>query len=165
MKDPGKNPRKEITIAGQPFKVPQPFSEGDVCDEGMANTLNQTLSENLRNNFAGNVKAAVDALEDGETLDLDALQADLDEYFDGYDFGARTGGGRTGDPVRTLARKMVRAKLEKQLKKQGRNFREEYPTAAEYNPVLDAVIERNPQVMEKAREIIEEQNAELDLNI
>lgn len=105
-----------ITIAGQSFNVPVRYAAGHVLNEGEADALNQTFHENLRNNFAKKAKEGAD-----EGLPLDVLQQQLDTYAEGYQFGARTGGGGSRDPVRSeameIARQMVRDGLRRAQKK------------------------------------------------
>lgn len=98
----------QITIQGQTFRVPIRYSEGHTLNAGEASALNQTLHENLRNNFAKKVSEGVEA-----GVPLETLQQQLDDYANDYQFGVRTGGGGfRGDPVMTLAmgiaREMVR---------------------------------------------------------
>jgi len=98
----------QITIQGQVFRVPVRYSAGHTLTEGEASALNQTLHENLRNNFA---KKVVEGTEAG--LTMETMQQQLDDYASDYQFGVRTGGGGfRGDPVMTLAlntaREMIR---------------------------------------------------------
>lgn len=105
--------RTEITIAGETFRVPQPYTAGVVLNANEASALNQTYAENLRNNFASKVKAAQEA----GTFEHDVLQGSLDDYANDYEFGVRTGGGRSGDPVQVeamaIARELVRKAIAK----------------------------------------------------
>jgi hypothetical protein len=101
----------QITIQGQLFRVPIRYAAGHPLTEGEAGALNQTLHENLRNNFAKKVAEGVEA-----GLPVETLQQQLDDYANDYQFGVRTGGGGfRGDPVMTLAmniaREMVRAAI------------------------------------------------------
>lgn len=110
-----------ILIQGLEFSVPAPYNAGaHELTEGEAKTLNQTLAENVRNNFAKRVTAEKETAErEGREPAINALQADLDAYTDAYEFGVRQGGGggggRTADPVKVeameAARKDVRAAL------------------------------------------------------
>lgn len=98
----------QITIQGQVFRVPIRYTAGHQLTEGEAAALNQTLHENLRNNFASKVR---DGTEAG--VPMETLQQQLDDYASEYQFGVRTGGGGfRGDPVMTLAmgiaREMIR---------------------------------------------------------
>jgi hypothetical protein len=98
-------PRETYTIAGKTFTIVQPFAEGHPLTGGQASALNQVFAENMRNNFAGKVKEAVDA----GTFDADVFQGQLDDYMADYEFGVRTGGGgRTSDPVQAEAMNIAR---------------------------------------------------------
>src|ERR1700738_2921098 len=83
-------PKGEFTIAKQTFSVFIPFAEGDILTAGEAAALNQTFSENVRNNFAKTVKAHTEA----GSLDLETLHSALDDYMGEYQFGFR----RTREP-------------------------------------------------------------------
>lgn len=84
----------EITVKGVSLSVPAPFGEGHVLKANEANVLNQTLAENLRNNFASTVADAIEKNGGSlEGLDVKALQASMDAYVETYEFGARRSGG------------------------------------------------------------------------
>lgn len=86
-------PRNEITIQGQQFLVPAPFVEGYAVTAGEASALNQLLAENVRNNFAGKMKAAqAKAEETGGEVEIFS-QENLDAYVAEYEFGVRRAGG------------------------------------------------------------------------
>jgi hypothetical protein len=97
-------PRTSIMIAGETFNVPQPYKAGHVLTDNEAGSLNQTYAENVRNNMASKVKAHKEA----GTFAADVFQGTVDDYCDGYEFGQRTGGGRSGDPVKTEAMAITR---------------------------------------------------------
>lgn len=113
-----------IVIKGLSFDVIAPYIAGpQTLTEGEAHTLNQTLAENVRNNFSKRVADAQDeAQKTGATVDHDALQSALSEYMDNYEFGVRTGGGgrAPADPVASealkMAKKDVRAALQRAFK-------------------------------------------------
>lgn len=116
-------PVTSITIAGQVFEVPQPYKAGDVLNANEASALNQTYAENVRNNFASKVKEAAEAAEkEGEELNLDLLQGKLDDYVVDYEFGVRTGGGRTSDPVMAEALGITRDLVRQALSKAGKKL-------------------------------------------
>lgn len=92
---------EQITIQGHDFNVPVRYAAGHTLTEGEASALNQTYHENLRNNFAKQVK---DAKGEAEVLTEDQikeLQAKLDTYAGEYQFGVRTARGPSApaDPV------------------------------------------------------------------
>jgi hypothetical protein len=97
-------PRVSIMIAGETFNVPQPYTAGHVLTSNEASSLNQTYAENVRNNMASKVKA----LKEAGTFSADVFQGTVDDYTSEYEFGQRTGGGRSGDPVTTEAMAITR---------------------------------------------------------
>jgi hypothetical protein len=101
---------KEITIAGQTFTVLQPYAAGHAITEAEAKALNQVRAENVRNNTASKVKAAVEGTaKDGEPT-ADTIVAYVAKYDADYIFTlASVGGGRkTTDPVEVEALKIAR---------------------------------------------------------
>src|SRR5262249_22566148 len=102
----------QITIQGKTFRVPIRYAAGHTLNDGEASALNQTLHENLRNNFA---KRVVEGDEAG--LGQDVLQQQLDDYAADYQFGVRAGGGGfRGDPVMTLAMSIAREVVRSAIK-------------------------------------------------
>jgi hypothetical protein len=107
-----------ITIQGLTFAVPTPYAEGHVLNTAEASTLNQVLSENLRNNFAGTVKKAIDAATaNGGSLDEAALQAQFAEYSASYEFHGRRAGKAHVDPVTRTAQSLAKGAIMAALKK------------------------------------------------
>lgn len=147
------SPTKEITIKGLKFVVPAPFSEGHVLKANEAAVLNQTLAENLRNNFAGEVSDAIEeAGNDVDAVDVNALQTALNEYIAEYEFGARRAGSGSGQPkleprVR-IARNLAVSKIKEQLRKKNQKV-SDYP-AEKINELAMALIEKNPFFYEEA---------------
>jgi hypothetical protein len=116
------NGTDQITIQGKSFNVPLRYQAGHVLTDGEASALNQTLHENLRNNFAKKV-----AEGDEAGLPQETLQQQLDDYANDYQFGVRSGGGGfRGDPVMTLAMNMARELVRKALKAKDQNM-EDWP--------------------------------------
>src|SRR5215475_14237367 len=105
------NSYDQITIQGHVFRVPIRYAAGHTLNDGEAGALNQTLHENLRNNFASKVR---DGIEAG--VPLGTLQEQLDDYASDYQFGVRTGGGFRGDPVMTLAMNAAREVIRQAVK-------------------------------------------------
>lgn len=108
-----------ITVAGVSLNAPRPFTSGHVLSENEAGALNQLLAENLRNNFAGVVKKAIEEVEGIENLDIDALQTQFDEYADEYEFGQRRGSRLPVDPVKRAAVEIARSLVRDALKAKG----------------------------------------------
>lgn len=106
-------PRVSIMIAGENFSVPQPYTAGHVLSSNEASSLNQTYAENVRNNLASKVKA----MKEAGTFEADVFQGTVNDYTEDYEFGQRTGGGRSGDPVTTeamsITRDLVRSAISK----------------------------------------------------
>lgn len=101
---------KEITIAGQTFPVSQPYLAGHAITEAEAKALNQVRAENVRNNTASKVKAAVEGTaKEGEPT-ADTIAAYVAEYDAAYVFTlASVGGGRkSSDPTEVEALKIAR---------------------------------------------------------
>ena len=96
-----------ILIQGLEFSVPAPYNPGPhELTEGEAKTLNQTLAENLRNNFAGKMK-------DGAIPEAE-LDSKFAEYAASYAFGVRAGGGGgSRDPVEVEAMNLARDAIKK----------------------------------------------------
>jgi hypothetical protein len=97
-------PTVSIMIAGDNFNVFQPYKAGDVLNAGEASALNQTRAENIRNNMAGKKKA----LSEAGNYAQDVFQGTVTDYDETYEFGQRTGGGRSGDPIKTEAMAITR---------------------------------------------------------
>lgn len=114
-------PTHEITIKGVQLIVPAPFAEGHVLRANEASVLNQTLAENLRNNFAGTVKSAIEQAGSIEQLDLKDLQKQLNVYVGEYDFGVRRsgGGGPKLEPRVRIARDIAKEKIKEAIRGKG----------------------------------------------
>jgi hypothetical protein len=108
----GDEPMQELTIQKLLFKIPAPYVAGVIeLSQGEADALNQTFAENIRNNFAAQMKAAAE-----ETPARAIGQAELDTYVGSYAFGKRSGGVRSRDPIgaeeRRLAKDAITAKIQ-----------------------------------------------------
>jgi len=113
--------REPLVIQGMTFYAVPKYKAGHTLLENEASTLNQTLFENLRNNFANKADAGKEA---GITIEV--LQQQFEDYESEYEFGARRGGGPRGDPVRTLAMNIAREQVRQAIKKRGFDM-EEFP--------------------------------------
>lgn len=104
-----------ITIQGISFPIRARYTEGHQCTAAEAQTLNQALGENLRNNFAKTVK---DKLAAG--VSHDELQAQFAEYQEAYTFhGYRRGGRPPADPAIKEAKKLAKLKIVEQCRLKG----------------------------------------------
>lgn len=101
---------KEITIAGQTFPVLQPYVAGHVITEAEAKALNQVRAENVRNNTASKVKAAMEGTQKEGEPTKDNIAEFVAKYDAEYVFTlASVGGGRKPtDPVEVEALKIAR---------------------------------------------------------
>lgn len=154
-------PKTTITIASKSFTVPQPYAAGHVLTANEASAVNQVFAENLRNNFASKVKAA----DEAGTFDQDVLQGALDDYANDYEFGVRTGGGRTGDPVRQEAMNIARDMVRKAIAKKGLKVSDYSGKAisAKAQEVLDSG--KYPQILETAKARVESARDIADVEI
>lgn len=144
-----------ILIQGLEFSVPAPYNAGaHELTEGEAKTLNQTLAENVRNNFAKRVTAEKETAErEGREPAINALQADLDAYTDAYEFGVRQGGGgggRTADPVGVEAMELARADVRAALVKAGKKLKDY--KAAVISEAAKKLVDSKPRYRELAAE-------------
>lgn len=138
-------PREDYTIAGKTFSIPLPYAAGHTISANEAAALNQTWAENARNNFAKKVKEA----EEAGSFDHSVFQANLDDYLSEYEFGVRTG-GRSGDPVMVEALSIAREKVRAAIVKKGIPLKD--VTAAQITAKAKEVVEKYPEILEKARE-------------
>lgn len=106
------------------FQVPQPYSEGHKINAVEANVLNQTMAENIGNNFRARVQATLTGAE-GAMSESD-LRAAFDDYASKYEFTlASAGGGRsTMTPLERECRKLAKGIVTALLTKEGRKVKE-----------------------------------------
>lgn len=144
-------PRDELTINGKVVNVPQPYNEGHVLTANEASVLNQTLKENLRNNFAGTMKKLA---EEGKTDE--EIQAAFDEYAAGYAFGVRrvgSGESRTVDPVVKAARVIAREKVKAAITAKGIKLKD--VPAEQIATLVQKLIDKDASIMDAARAQVE----------
>lgn len=157
-------PTTQITVQGLTFDAPQPYKAGaHELTEGEASALNQTLAENLRNNFAPSVKKAVEEFrkanglgEEAEIgvdqLDHDALAEAFDKYAGEYEFGIRraAGGVRApADPVGREAHRIALAKVKDALK--AKNIKMDSVPKEKMGELVKQVIDKYPEITEEAK--------------
>lgn len=108
----------EITIQSREFTVPHRYVAGP-CElsPGEAHALQQVYAENIRNNFAQQMKKAA---EEGKTLE----QSDLDAYVANYDFGIRTSGGVARNPIESEERRLATAAVKLAVTSKGKNWKD-----------------------------------------
>lgn len=111
-----------IKVQGILFPVTPRYAAGHVMTHEEALTLNQTLFENLRNNFASHVKSATEAAEaaakeTGEEFlglpaeTLNELQAKFAEYAASYVFRAPRPGRAPADPIEREMAKIAKERV------------------------------------------------------
>jgi hypothetical protein len=113
-----------LTIAGHQFEVPEgvlaKYGVGyTLSTEGEAHALQQTFTENLRNNFASKVKNKLNGAPELSPEDQSALQAEFNTYAASYQFGIRqpgTGAAKPRDPVERMVSKMAGAAITERYK-------------------------------------------------
>lgn len=154
---------KEITVQGLAFEVNQPYAAGThELTVGEANALNQTLAENLRNNFAPKVKKAMEEYrkanslaDDAEvavtSLDHDALKTEFEAYAAEYEFSAIAGGGgaRTPtDPIQREAYRIAWDKIKLALTKKG--IKIDTVGKDKKDELIKGTLEKYPAITEEA---------------
>ncbi len=155
-------PTGSVFVQGKNFDIPKPFAEGYVCTASDAGVLNQTLGENTRNNWAERVKKEVEA----GTFDQAKMQAEIDEYLEGYEFGVRRGRG-PADPVEREALNIAKDIVRKAIREKGYKLGD--IESDEINRLAESVIADNPDVAKEAKRRVEQRNkmttGDLDLGL
>lgn len=158
----------EVTIQGHVFKIDAPYTVGYQLKQNEASAMNGLLAENVRNNTAALVKdakvksAGLDAKTatkeqlDAVTLSDDevaAVQAQIDQYVQAYEFGVRAGGGRSKDPIQREIENMATEILDNALRAKGfpvSKFKKEQ--ANKYSAALQQVIDtRRDELTKEAK--------------
>lgn len=144
-----------MVIQGHQFTVADKYAAGHTLTEIEASVLNQTRRENLRNNFAKQVKEAEnDAGELTKKQHAD-LQTKLDEYASEYEFNLA--GGRAGDPIEREARVLARAAITAQLKKAGKSVKDVDKDAL--TAKVNEIASTNEQILAMAKKNVEQRKA------
>lgn len=163
---------QKIKISGVIFSAPAPFQKGHVLTSEEAGVLNQTFSENLRNNFSKTVDKAKEATgkaEDGTTAlplsqaALDALASEFATYASNYKFGTRrVGTFAPVDPVEREARRIAKQAIESKLREQSKDK----PAKDVMEQWITTLLSKRPDMTEEARKrvaaIAEAANFSLD---
>ncbi len=148
---------EQIIIQGVEFNVPTPYAEGHVLAANEASALNQLLHENLRNNFASKVKAARgdDPARNLTESEVAELQAALDDYASGYQFGVRAVRSSAGPSLSAVDREAIslaKAAIKAALKAKG--FDVKSLDKDELQVKAEELIERRPEFRATAQERI-----------
>jgi len=137
---------QKVTIQGSVYTMSAPYAEGYSLTAGEASAMNQLRAENVRNNFAAQIKKA---LEEGKTLG----QAELTAYDESYEFGVRASGVRSiTDPVEKAARELALKDVRGAIKAGGlkvKDFSDE-----KLESLVDDAIAQRPDYMERAKRAI-----------
>jgi len=110
----------DLTISGRHFTFEPRYAAGPVdLTEGEARALNQVMKENLRNNFASQLKA----LEAVGSSD-EAIQAAFAQYVEQYKFSDRASERAPADKVSQMVRSMAEEILRAACVKNGINYKD-----------------------------------------
>ena len=146
-----------ITVAGLSLTCTLPYEEGHVISANEAQALNQTRAENLRNNFASQVKKAVkEAEEAGAEVDLEAVQAAFSEYDSEYVFGVRRS-AVFQDPIAKEAHSLAMEAVKQALKARGHKLADF--SKEQMDGLAAGLVEAHPEYTERATRIVAETNA------
>lgn len=148
----------QVTIAKEVFAIPSRYEAGHTINEAEANTLNQTLLENIRNNLAGKIKKLQEAegfagldskIAEGEDAGKTYREV-FQAYADNYEFGVRASGGTREpvDPVQREARRMAREMIASALKAKGAKVKD---LPAEKLEEMIATVAGRDQVQKEAK--------------
>lgn len=142
-------PRRTVGFKklGLTIEVPAPYSEGRPLRANEAEVLNQTLTENIRNNLSKAIKEAHEAGKSPEEI-----QALVDAYVAEYDFGVRRTSAGPVDPVEKEALKLAREAVRKAFKAKGYNPADHKDQIEE---MAKQALEEYPDFRERARTIVE----------
>lgn len=145
--------RQTISFYGMAFDAPAPYHEGHVLTANEAVALNQTFGENLRNNFARQVKNAVEFARESARASggpepeelppevLEKLRSDFAEYASNYTFSTRPP-KVISDPSEHEAIRLAKIILKTQ---------DSSLTAAEISERVDDLLEARPEIREEAK--------------
>jgi hypothetical protein len=138
-----------IVIQGLVFPVSTPYAEGHTINEAEANTLNQVRSENLRNNFANQVKKAKEAPK-GLTEEAKAALAEAFAKYDAeYVFAGKRMSKTPVDPVAREAHKIAKSKILEQLRK--KNIDPKSLAEGKMDDLIAGVLSKYPSITEEAQ--------------
>lgn len=161
-------PTTDVTVNipkyGIKFSIPARYTEGHPCTAAEAKTLNQTLAENLRNNFVSNVKERVEknqaaavaagntAMGDDSALsdtDKAELTSAFDEYATEYTFSESRRPRIAVDPIEREATKIAKAKVLEALRAQ--NIEAKSLPEGKMEQFVASVLAKYPSITEEAK--------------
>src|SRR3974390_2261931 len=106
------HPPLTLTIQGIQFVARAPYRPGHVCTAIESAVLNQCRADNLRNNFAKQVKAT---MGNGSHTEVEAIR-DLREQFESYDSRYEFAAPPSADPIEIEAPRIPTALVREEFK-------------------------------------------------
>jgi hypothetical protein len=178
--------RQKLRIQGSVFSIASPYKEGYQLKANEAAAMNQLLAENIRNNMASTIRdaklkahgwtdeqiKAAKAEQTGplmEIINLSAeqvseLQAQIDEYVAGYEFGVRSGTRK--DPLEREMEGIAKAILDEALRNAGKQpsklFKE---NRTKYDALLNRILTENAEEIESRAKTILAQRAGISIDL
>jgi len=144
----------QITIQGIIFDTPSPYAEGHAINAAEAATLNQVLSENLRNNFSGTVKKALEQAEkDGSSVDVAGLQAAFVDYATNYEFHGKRPQRAALDPVSRQAEKLAKDAILAAMRKNKIDTKS--LAEGKMEELVEQLLAKKPEIREEAARRVE----------
>lgn len=134
----------EVTIQGLTFSYEPRYFPGHTIDEGEAKALNQAMKENVRNNFAGKVKA----FQEG-AVDEAIIRASFEEYIASYKFSDRVVERQSTNKVEQIHMKLVKEVAEAACRKNNTTF--SALTPARQEAFLATIKAKKPELLEEAQ--------------
>lgn len=144
--NPDQGANQKVTIQSVNFVIPCPYIAGP-CEltQGEADALNQTYAENIRNNFAAQMKRGAE-----ENPPRSLTQDDLDAYVADYAFGIRRSAGPR-DPVGTEERRLALAAAKSLVAQRGLDWKS--LGDEKQDSIVDKIVESG-QLRARAEEIV-----------
>ncbi len=143
----------KIKVQGMIFTAPLRFAEGHPLSALEAKALNQTYHENLRNNFAKNVKKEQEAAKaaGSETLSVEVMEklhSEFAAYAEAYSFAERRTSSPV-DPVEKLAYQLAGQAVRAALKK--KNFDVKTLAPEKLEKFIEDLLAKDSKYLEEAQ--------------
>lgn len=139
----------EVTIQGITFSYEPRYAEGHVLNEGEAKALNQTMKENIRNNFAQKVKA----FQEG-AVGEDIIRASFEDYVANYKFSDRQIERQPANKVEQIHNKLLKEVAEALCRKNNTTFKE--LSESRQDALLETLRARRPELLDEAKRRFEQ---------
>jgi hypothetical protein len=143
----------QITIQGIVFDLPDRYQEGHSLTPGEAHALNQVLRENIRNNFAGQARAAKEA-----AVPEDSIQQMFRDYVENYEFSDRSSPRSATTTIHSLRRQLAQEWCQNYLKQKGGQTWDDL-TKDNQEVMIATAIDRIPAIKEEAQRRYDALNA------